>query len=573
MGRRLSLYLRVFLCVLTIVVLSLVTIGYKETCSNLAHAQNLSQGQYVTDDNPGILKAKEVQGRYSERLMSIPGVVGHGIGLSSEGKPEIRIFVMRHGIPDIPAVLEGIPSKAVITGMVVAHEDPTKWFERPVPIGVSTGHPQITAGTIGCRVVDLTVMYMLSAITMFMPIKMMPNRVTAALQPGAYDGGKDPVDCIGYLDDWEPIDFSGLDNYMDAAIAYSSKGKLGYATLVGGYGAPDSNPTSAVPDMPVQKYGRTTGLTEGKIEETNVTINVCYEARGPFLCTKSAKFVDQIGISPGTFSAGGDSGSLIVTQEGNNPVGLLFAGSATRTIANPIELVLTRFGVTVDGGSGGVTPEPFTDIAVTGLTSPSSVTQGESASITATVKNVGNQDVTDDIQLTLTISNDSGYSMIDGSKDIEGGLNAGGSTIITYTWNTSDPYASPGDYTIQVAHSYGDHYPANDSLETSINVKDASVEEPSDLNITGIDPNSMQVGTSLPVIITGSGFQSELKVAFENGAGPAPTASITAVSGTEIKATVTARSGGPKTNRVWDVRVTNPDGQSVVLARGFTVKP
>jgi ribose 5-phosphate isomerase len=79
MGRRTSLYLRVFLCALSIVFLSLVTIGYKETCSNLAHAQNLSQDQYVTDDNPGILKAKEVQGRYSEELMSIPGVVVTGL--------------------------------------------------------------------------------------------------------------------------------------------------------------------------------------------------------------------------------------------------------------------------------------------------------------------------------------------------------------------------------------------------------------------------------------------------------------------------------------------------------------
>jgi hypothetical protein len=209
MGRRTSLYLRVFLCALSIVFLSLVTIGYKETCSNLAHAQNLSQGQYVADDNPGILKAKEVQGRYSERLMSIPGVVGHGIGLSPEGKPEIRIFVMRHGIPDIPAALEGIPSKAVITGLVVAHEDPTKWFQRPVPIGVSTGHPQITAGTIGCRVVDLYGnVYALSNNHVY------ANQNDAksgdsALQPGPYDGGKDPDDRIGILDEWVDINFSG----------------------------------------------------------------------------------------------------------------------------------------------------------------------------------------------------------------------------------------------------------------------------------------------------------------------------------------------------------------------------
>jgi len=33
----------------------------------------------------------------------------------------------------------------------------------------------------------------------------------------------------------------------------------------------------------------------------------------------------------------------------HGPVGLLFAGSSVITIANPIGLVLGRFGVTIDG--------------------------------------------------------------------------------------------------------------------------------------------------------------------------------------------------------------------------------
>ena len=57
-------------------------------------------------------------------------------------------------------------------------------------------------------------------------------------------------------------------------------------------------------------------------------------------------------ITPGSFSAGGDSGSLIVIRGGPNklkPVGLLFAGSASATIANPIDAVLARWGLTIDG--------------------------------------------------------------------------------------------------------------------------------------------------------------------------------------------------------------------------------
>ncbi len=103
-------------------------------------------------------------------------------------------------------------------------------------------------------------------------------------------------------------------------------------------------------------------MTQGEVSEINVTVNVCYECQGPFCfrCKKLAKFVDQIAITPGEFSAGGDSGSLIVTHDGNkNPVGLLFAGSSTRTLANPIDLVLSSFGVTVDDG-GAITNSPPT---------------------------------------------------------------------------------------------------------------------------------------------------------------------------------------------------------------------
>ncbi len=97
--------------------------------------------------------------------------------------------------------------------------------------------------------------------------------------------------------------------------------------------------------MKVKKYGRTTGQTAGRVDATNATVDVNY---GGGLI---ARFVDQIVIKPGSFSAGGDSGSLIVVRGGpgdRSPVGLLFAGSFFVTIANPIGDVLTTFSVTVD---------------------------------------------------------------------------------------------------------------------------------------------------------------------------------------------------------------------------------
>jgi hypothetical protein len=79
----------------------------------------------------------------------------------------------------------------------------------------------------------------------------------------------------------------------------------------------------------------------------NATIDVGY--RGG-----NARFERQLVITGAReFSAGGDSGSLIVTDgtlwADRRPVGLLFAGSATSTLANPIGPVLERFGVRIDG--------------------------------------------------------------------------------------------------------------------------------------------------------------------------------------------------------------------------------
>jgi hypothetical protein len=112
--------------------------------------------------------------------------------------------------------------------------------------------------------------------------------------------------------------------------------------------------------MPVQKFGRTTSLTLGEVDSINVTVNVGYTAG-------TALFENQIiivgkrrrgrKIVDATFSEGGDSGSLIVTQGNNDPVGLLFAGNSSVTIANPIDEVLTTLSVlngtvlTVDDGN------------------------------------------------------------------------------------------------------------------------------------------------------------------------------------------------------------------------------
>ncbi len=306
---------------------------------------------------PGLEKAMEVQEAHTPNLFNNPEVVGTAVGLDENGDPVIKVFTLTRQFRGIPQNLEGFPVEVDVTGMFIAHSDPTSQFPRPVPIGVSTGHPDITAGTIGCRATDGSNVFALSNNHVY------ANSNDAStgdnvIQPGTYDGGSDPADAIGTLYYFEPIKFDGSNNKIDAAIAISSTGDLDNSTPSDdGYGIPSSTAIATnniVVGMNVKKYGRSTGFTTGQIDSLNATVDVCYECAGPlcFGCKKLARFVNQIIITPGDFSAPGDSGSLIVTYDNNNdPVGLLFAGSSAYTIANDINDVFSTFGVTCDDGS------------------------------------------------------------------------------------------------------------------------------------------------------------------------------------------------------------------------------
>lgn len=87
------------------------------------------------------------------------------------------------------------------------------------------------------------------------------------------------------------------------------------------------------------------------------------------------------------------------------------------------------------------------------------------------------------------------------------------------------------------------------------------------VSLLSISPDRVAAGSSVNVVIKGSGFVTGMSVGFENGSGPAPVASSVVVRDSEtITATVSAKSGGGKRWRSWDVRVS-----SAVLPRAFTV--
>jgi hypothetical protein len=130
---------------------------------------------------------------------------------------------------------------------------------------------------------------------------------------------------------------------VDAAIAQLRPGAMDTTGEVEDIGIPSSIVAAPVVGMSVVKSGRTTGFTTGTINSINTTVNVQYTAR----CGGGKKFTvnytNQVVIGPGNFSAGGDSGSMIFSNDqSHHPVALLYAGSSTTTIGNPASQVLTQ---------------------------------------------------------------------------------------------------------------------------------------------------------------------------------------------------------------------------------------
>ena len=106
----------------------------------------------------------------------------------------------------------------------------------------------------------------------------------------------------------------------------------------------------------VGKSGRTTGLTCSTIQSINTTVLINYDATcGDTTPSFTAYFNNQLVIAGGSFSAGGDSGSLIVDTGTARAVGLLYGGDNLSTVANPIQDVITAFGgpaaFTIVGGA------------------------------------------------------------------------------------------------------------------------------------------------------------------------------------------------------------------------------
>ena len=313
---------------------------------------------------PGLARAAAAQERHTDALLAKADVVGTAVGLAADGQPVVKIYTKSAHVPGLPADLDGVPVEVEETGEFIAQASD------PQGIGDSSGTERFiqihrslycTVGTLGMLLQDGAHppnTYALSNAHVYAnqgsttsggPVKTGANG-DRILQPGRVDmtptacGTTDQVNAavIGRLWSYTTISFAkNGNNQVDAAIAKLSKSVEN--TTPNGL-TPSTTIVAPSIGLAVQKYGRTTQLTQSTVTAINATVLIRYDVG-------TARFVNQVVVG-GAFSDSGDSGSLIMTTTGNNPVALLFAGSGSSTIGNPISAVLATFtGLSIVGTS------------------------------------------------------------------------------------------------------------------------------------------------------------------------------------------------------------------------------
>ena len=316
--------------------------------------------------------ARELKARLSQRLSEAPTVAassvggatrwsGVALGLRPVGPDQVHLAIRVIDQSDADLVLRGLDdvSRKEVDVRVIGRVHPLsspgtspgelQQRVRPLRPGLSIGHPDVTAGTLGgfVRRPGTEGLLVLSN-----------NHVLAdsdaadegdpALQPGVADGGT-AADRIGALRAFVRLT-ADPGNLVDAAVAALDPGveadPAGYpggALLATVAAADDLDPEELV-----EKVGRTTGHTRGRITAVEVDgVGVQYD-------DGVHTFDDQVELEglTGAFSAGGDSGSVIWRSRDRAPLGLLFAGSTEGgsagggvTFANPLATVLRDLGV------------------------------------------------------------------------------------------------------------------------------------------------------------------------------------------------------------------------------------
>jgi hypothetical protein len=313
------------------------------------------------------IKLQTAQNNVVEKYLASPNVVGAGVGVKyvnsrPTDEPAIVIFVEKKYPKDyvrkqsdldlIPQKVDGVTTDIIEVGKIEPQQLSLRNKVRPICPGLSVGHQNITAGTLGAIFVDAD-----GDLVALSNNHVLANENRASVgdvifQPGPLDSpGPDTFKgWDGKATDWSYFGtlkrFSAINrenNSHDSAIAKIHESLINdnlvspsFPSLnrtIAGFGDPTMQ-------MPVQKLGRTTGYTTGQIIALRATFTIGYDF-GP------ATFTDCVVCT--AMSAGGDSGSVIMDMD-MNAVALLFAGSDKVTLASPMKTVRDYYGLQLWNG-------------------------------------------------------------------------------------------------------------------------------------------------------------------------------------------------------------------------------
>ncbi len=327
-------------------------------------SSDLTYDSGLTMDNPRVLSAIKIQEKHTSRLMAQKGVIGTAVGLDDNGQAAVLLLVEDEATArTAPVTLDGMPVKVEVTGKIVAMAGNTAKQTPPIQLGTSGGwrydlaNGYCCGGTLGSLVLKGGQQYILSNYHVLEAdiVSGGNSRVAQAgdpvIQPGLID-----VNCNA-ANAQNVATLSGIKSLpgsnTDCAIAQVVSGMVSSTGSILGIGTISATTIAPAVNMAVKKSGRTTGLTRSTISGLNASVSVSYEneCAGGTAFTKT--YTGQIVVKNkgSKFLNSGDSGSLMVQDVTTNPkaVGLLFAGSTTTAIANPISQVLSFLGATMVG--------------------------------------------------------------------------------------------------------------------------------------------------------------------------------------------------------------------------------
>lgn len=297
-------------------------------------------------------------------LMAIPGVVQISVGLKQINGTAtdefcIRVYVVQKkelaSIPPserVPKIFRGVPTDVNEVRVVSAHEDTARY--RPITGGIQITNGQavpggILVGTLGCLATDNTDA---SAV-------LLTNFHVIGGNPGdsVFQAFNNPADLIAVVKRGQ------ITGTIDAAIAAISPGVATTTDEVNGLFLNLSNHIAGVTDpvggMKVFKVGRTTGLTDGKIVDSNAPVVINYDPpigskaftkTMMIQCTKiSGCCCCTCSVADGSreFSDHGDSGSVVLSDK-RMAVGLIMGGGGGESFACRMTEVESGMNITIN---------------------------------------------------------------------------------------------------------------------------------------------------------------------------------------------------------------------------------